>query len=259
MPPLTVFFKPRPAHDLYGTEWMPHFKDPYGPFLPCYEPVPPAAIDRREIDCSSALENHLEEFYGEISLLLTVPAIESAPLSKLYADWTARQESYGPIIRHSRVVMREACARYRALGLDDSPADAILGPANRPLKTNAHLSIELILRDLPSMEDAFIELKIWACSLHVLADYTDRARRFSEELNRRGSPWDRVCAAGILLNEDIHSLFSKKLSTPAAGVFAQTTASLLQSSPSYAGSEGSEPGMPPIYRPSLYSRSMQMV
>ncbi|KAJ7683225.1 hypothetical protein B0H17DRAFT_1181689 [Mycena rosella] len=101
--------------------------------------IPPAATDQRQIDCSSALETHLAEFYGEIRPQLTVPAFDSAPLCTQYANLTARRS----IESHRTVLLLWVCH-----------PPSVRGTAPWAER------LAILNLDLPSMDNSFLELKV---------------------------------------------------------------------------------------------------
>ncbi|KAJ7676302.1 hypothetical protein B0H17DRAFT_1140023 [Mycena rosella] len=192
---------------------MPRGKLPYGPFLPRYELVPPDATNRRQIQCSPALEAHLTKFYEQIQPLLTITALASAPPSTLYAEWhLTREARWMPIVHCCTFAIREKCALYRALGIADPAAD--------PALEDTHLRIPICELDLLSMADSFLELNIWACIMQVLIKFIGLARSanaYFDDVIRRCSVWDKMHTFGILFHQDIRNLSTKRNEYPSAG------------------------------------------
>jgi hypothetical protein len=146
MPSLTIFLKPRPTHEQYGTDWLPRGSS-YGPFHPDYSP-PSDATEEREFALPTNLVDQWTEFHRDILPLLVVPRIDdSADPRELYAAW-CRMSVVG---RVSDIVVY---LMFRAMKLQH---DLGLGLSQDPIHV---LCEKLMAGDIFSLEASAIELKI---------------------------------------------------------------------------------------------------
>ncbi|KAJ7206060.1 hypothetical protein GGX14DRAFT_397326 [Mycena pura] len=176
---ITVFLKPRPTHEQYGTEWLPRGSS-YGPFHPDYSP-PSDATEEHEITLPNQIIDQWTEFHREILPLLVVPQIDdSADPRELYAAWC----HLSVVGRASNLVVY-LLIRARKLQLDLG-----LGFYQRSLLM---LCEKLIVVDIFSLEAPAIELKISLNIILTLRAYLMSAYDYGVELKRRCSTWDRLC------------------------------------------------------------------
>ncbi|KAJ7815070.1 hypothetical protein B0H13DRAFT_2381303 [Mycena leptocephala] len=178
MPSLTVFLKPRPTHEQYGTDWLPRGSS-YGPFHPDYSP-PSDATEEREFALPTNLVDQWTEFHRDILPLLVVPRFDdSADPRELYAAW-CRLSVVG---RVSDIVVY---LMFRAMKLQH---DLGLGLSQDPIHV---LCEKLMAGDIFSLEARAIELKINVNMVSMLYAYLDSAYNYNVELKRRCSTWDRL-------------------------------------------------------------------
>ncbi|KAJ7884929.1 hypothetical protein B0H13DRAFT_1889765 [Mycena leptocephala] len=188
MPSLTIFLKPRPTHEQYGTDWLPRGSS-YGPFHSDYSP-PSDATEEREFALPTNLVDQWTEFHRDILPLLVVPRFnDSADPRELYAAW-CRLSVVG---RVSDVVVY---LMFRAMKLQH---DLGLGLSQDPIHV---LCEKLMAGDIFSLEASAIELKMNVNMVSTLYAYlgsiashatTDSAYNYNVELKRRCSTWDRLC------------------------------------------------------------------
>ncbi|KAJ7676255.1 hypothetical protein B0H17DRAFT_1139976 [Mycena rosella] len=122
---------------------------------------------------------------------------------------TVMRRFWMPIIHCCTSAIREACTLYRALNISD--------PAANPALDDKRLCTSICKLDLLSMEDRFIELKVWACTMQALIKFLARSYVYAEELARRCSVWDQSYVLGIVCRHKISSLL-QDLRAPAADV-----------------------------------------
>ncbi|KAJ7204442.1 hypothetical protein GGX14DRAFT_398275 [Mycena pura] len=179
MAPRTVFFRPRPRIDYFGTEWIPRSPS-WQPFHPDYEEVPMDASDERPFDCSEASELHLHELYQVIRPLLTIPSFESASMCTLYANYLTQQKKQAKITDFQHRTKECLVARFRAL----SQKTAKLVYDGHELNQEA-LVVELIRARIFSMQSELIELKVWACICAEVMNYTLLISQIPDDLNHQ--------------------------------------------------------------------------
>ncbi|KAJ7907235.1 hypothetical protein B0H13DRAFT_1879833 [Mycena leptocephala] len=161
MPSLTIFLKPRPTHEQYGTDWLPRGSS-YGPFHPDYSP-PSDATEKREFALPTNLVTQWTEFHRDILPLLVVPQIDdSADPRELYAAW-CRMSVVG---RVSDIVLM-------AGDIFSLEARAI------ELKINVNM-VSMLYAYLGALD----------CLTSPAT--TDSAYNYNVELKRRCSTWDRL-------------------------------------------------------------------
>ncbi|KAJ7909237.1 hypothetical protein B0H13DRAFT_1877862 [Mycena leptocephala] len=220
MSSLTIFLKPRPTHEQYGTEWLPRGPS-YGPFHPDYSP-PSDATEEREFALPTKVVDQWTEFHREILPLLVVPQIDdSADPRELYAVW-CRLSVVG---RVSHVVL---CLMFRVKKLQH---DLGIGYSQDPIHV---LCDKLMAGGIFSLEAPAIELKISVNMMSTMYTYLDSAYNYNVELKRRCSTWDRLCINSSFVFASLQrSLFG----IPDKGPLPATTIS-----PS-SSSEGSDLGI----------------
>ncbi|KAJ7202921.1 hypothetical protein GGX14DRAFT_570606 [Mycena pura] len=175
---ITVFLKPRPTHEQYGTEWLPRGSS-YGPFHPDYSP-PSDATEEHEITLPNQIIDQWTEFHREILPLLVVPQIDdSADPRELYAAWC-----HLSVARRASKLVVSLLVRADKLQLD-------LGLGY--YETLPMLCEKLVMENIFSLEAPAIELKISLNIILTLYAYMVSAYDYGAELKRRCSTWDRLC------------------------------------------------------------------
>ncbi|KAJ7676253.1 hypothetical protein B0H17DRAFT_1139974 [Mycena rosella] len=157
------------------------------------------------------------------------------------------------VLGYCGFAIRQVCARYRALGLEDPLVD------RSNMAANSRRGMAIFNVDLPSMDSSFLELKVWACNMQVLVDHVDRFHAYVEKVLRRCSVWDRSYAAVILFRNDITAPFIQNPSASAAGVhdrsFSNSTAPTLDTTGS-GSSAGRDNSSTPVLNAVTYTASV---
>ncbi|KAJ7116662.1 hypothetical protein C8R44DRAFT_739345 [Mycena epipterygia] len=188
MPLLTVHLKPRPSHPTFGTAWIPHGLF-YGPFTPSHGPFPLDATERHDVECSDALVREWAEFDQIIRPRFEIPSFDSAPLPDLYAVRQARMAAQEQQIHgFLHIVIRNMLTRYRDL--------PIAKRRNEPALSGPELCHKIMAMDFHSMDDTFMEFKIWVSMTEHITRYIVAEIQHGKELDRRCSWWDKLVGAG---------------------------------------------------------------
>ncbi|KAJ6588436.1 hypothetical protein B0H19DRAFT_1099308 [Mycena capillaripes] len=150
----TVFFRPRPFNEKYGTEWIPYGPE-YRPFHAGLERIPTEASEKREFDCSSALESRLIEFHKTIRPITS--AGSTPPLHASPADDSNEMERVGIAGRFASKVSTIIPACVNAL----PPEAPKVVDADFLSRTSGELIVQLQKTDIFSMQSELIELRVW--------------------------------------------------------------------------------------------------
>ncbi|KAJ7604619.1 hypothetical protein DFH06DRAFT_1349202 [Mycena polygramma] len=186
--PLIVYFKPRPPHLQYGTDWIPAGLE-YGPFHPGHGPFPDDATDKYDIACSSVVVQLWSHFHHKILPLLILPEADYGARRALYASLLLRKEHQHRVVkRFMWCVVTCLRNRYCTLSLpahDMDDLDELYG--------------RIPGLELPSLTAPNIELKILVCMHMELHKYFVGFEFHEKALEQSCSLWDKLCARGTFV------------------------------------------------------------
>ncbi|KAJ6588452.1 hypothetical protein B0H19DRAFT_1226271 [Mycena capillaripes] len=177
----TVFFRPRPFNEIYGTEWIPHGPE-YRPFHDGLERIPTEASEKREFDCSSALESRLIEFHKTIRPITS--AGSTPPLHASPADDSEEMERVGIAGRFASKVLIIIPPYVQALSPE---AKKLVDADFLSHMSDEELIIQLRSADIFSMQSELIELRVWLDLCFETLAYLKLRQAYISEWQRRKS------------------------------------------------------------------------